>query len=73
MEYKRKTREMSQSTKDKISAKLTGRKHTLETRKKISDGQKRAWAKIPNKQTFEILWGNNNDKICTRNGNEKTN
>lgn len=47
--YKRKTREMPQYVKDKISAKLTGRKLSDETKKKISDGQKEAWAKIPKK------------------------
>ena len=38
---------MSQATKDKISAKLTGRKLSQETKNKISQGQKNAWAKIP--------------------------
>lgn len=40
---------MPQYVKDKISAKLTGRKLSDETKKKISDGQKEAWAKIPKK------------------------
>lgn len=47
MEYKRKFRAMPLQTKEKISASLTGRKHSEETKRKISDGQKRAWAKIP--------------------------
>ena len=48
-DYKRKTREMPQYVKDKISATLTGRKLSDETKKKISDGQKEAWAKTPKK------------------------
>lgn len=52
MEYKRKFRAMPLQTKEKISASLTGRKHSEETKKKISDGQKRAWAKIPYKNTI---------------------
>lgn len=46
-EYKRKTRKMSQETKDKISKAMSGRKLSEETKKKISEGQKAAWAKIP--------------------------
>lgn len=49
MAYKRKYRNMSQETKDKISAALKGHIHSEETKKKISEGQKRAWAKIPYK------------------------
>lgn len=49
MEYKRKFRAMPQQTKQKISASLTGRKHSEETKRKISLGQKRAWAQIPYK------------------------
>ena len=45
--YKRTSREMSQSVKDKISSRLKGRKLSDETKKKISDGQRRAWAMIP--------------------------
>lgn len=61
--YKRQTREMPQHVKDKISAKLKGRTLSDETRKRISDGQKNAWSKIPNKQTFDSLWSSdeNND------------
>lgn len=47
--YRRKTREMPQHVKDKISASLRGRTLSDETKKKISDGQKEAWAKIPKK------------------------
>ena len=57
---------MPQYVKDKISAKLTGRKLSDETKKRISDGQRRAWAQIPQKQNVSTLWPtsqeNNNDK-----------
>lgn len=48
-EYRRKTREMPQYVKDKISAAMRGHRHSDETREKISLGQKRAWAQIPPK------------------------
>ena len=38
---------MPQETKNKISFALTGRKLSDETKKKISDGQKLAWSRIP--------------------------
>lgn len=66
--YKRQSREMPQVVKDKISAKLTGRKLSDETKKRISDGQRRAWAQIPQKQDTSTLWptsqenNKNNDK-----------
>lgn len=73
--YKRQTREVSQEVRAKISASLKGRTVTPETRKKISDGQKRAWARIPKKtQTFEVLWGNdNNEDTTSNNGSKKAN
>lgn len=40
---------MPQYVKDKISKTLTGRKLSDETKKKISDGQREAWSKIPKK------------------------
>lgn len=48
-DYKRKTREMPQYVKDKISAAMMGHRHSDETREKISLGQKKAWAQIPPK------------------------
>ena len=60
--YKRKTREMPQWVKDKISAKLKGRTLSDETKQKISDGQKAAWAKIPLKQTTDTIWGTSDEK-----------
>ena len=51
--YKRTSREMTQYVKDKISAKMMGRKLSQETKNKISIGQKNAWAKIPHIQPKE--------------------
>lgn len=51
--YKRKTREMSDKTKQKISAKLKGRKKSAETCKSISDGLKIYWHSIPTSKTSE--------------------
>ncbi len=45
--YKRQWRDMPQTTKDKISLALTGRKLSDETKRKISAGQKLAWSRIP--------------------------
>lgn len=72
-QYKRQTREMPQATKDKISAKLKGRKLSDVTRKRISDGQKRAWAQIPKKQDVTDLWltQQNKDQKTNDNGTEK--
>lgn len=62
---------MSQATKDKISAKLTGRKLSQETKNKISQGQKNAWAKIPyvepQQQQFGYIEKTNNN---TSNAND---
>lgn len=51
--YKRKTREMSDETKQKISAKLKGRRKSAETCKSISDGLKIYWHSIPSNKTSE--------------------
>lgn len=58
--YKRTSREVSDETRQKISQALTGRKHSLETRQKISDGQKAAWARIP--QTTDV-WDTENKRV----------
>ena len=54
-QYKRKTREMADSTKQKISAALRGRKKTPTHCQAISDGLKAEtggyWSKIAPKQT----------------------
>ena len=44
--YKRTTREMPQETKDKISAKLRGRKKSITHCQAISKGLKKAWSCI---------------------------
>ena len=44
--YKRKTREMPQEVKDKISNSLRGRKKSFQHSLAISKGQKRAWEQI---------------------------
>lgn len=49
--YKRKTREMSEETKQKISAKLKGRRKSAQTCKSISDGLKIYWHSIPPSKT----------------------
>lgn len=74
IEYKRQTREMPQYVRDKIAAKLRGRKLSDETKRRISDGQKRAWAQIPKHQEFNDLWptNNNNSKDPKGNGTETT-
>jgi hypothetical protein len=44
--YKRTSREMPQQTRDKISAKLRGRKKSVTHRQAISKGLKKAWSCI---------------------------
>ena len=67
--YKRTSRQMPQYVKDKISAKMTGRKPSQETKNKISQGQKNAWAKIPHiqpeEQTFGYIDTSNNNSTNT--------
>ena len=48
---------MPQYVKDKISAKMQGRKLSQETKNKISIGQKNAWAKIPHIEPQEQSFG----------------
>ena len=68
-QYKRQYREMPQATKDKIAAKLRGRKLSDEPKKRISDGQKRAWAQIPQRQGFNDLWPTQQDNNENEQGN----
>lgn len=71
-QYKRQTREMPQATKDKIAAKMRGRKLSDTTKKRISDSLKKAWAQIPPQQDFDKLWPtDNNTKNEQGNGTEK--
>jgi hypothetical protein len=51
--YKRKTREMSDETKQKISSKLKGRRKSAQTCKSISDGLKIYWHSIASRKTSE--------------------
>lgn len=71
-QYKRQTRQMPQYVKDKISAKLRGRKLSDTTKQRISDGQKRAWAQIPKRQEFKDLWPNDNEENEQDNGTKAT-
>ena len=71
--FKRQSREMPQYVKDKISATLTGRKLSDETKRRISDEQKRAWAQIPPTKDVTDLWPtNNNNENERENGTETT-
>lgn len=51
--YKRKTREMSDITKQKISQKLKGRTKSAQHCERISQGLKNAWATIEPKVKTE--------------------
>ena len=59
--YKRQSRQMPQAVRDKIAAKLKGRKLSPETKKRISDGQKRAWAQIPPQKDVTDIWPTENN------------
>lgn len=71
-EYKRQTREMPQATKDKIAAKMRGRKLSDETKKRISDGQRKAWAQIPHQKDVTDLWPTSNDNNNENEQNDGT-
>ncbi|MBO5044936.1 MAG: hypothetical protein J6C45_07850 [Alistipes sp.] len=51
MEYKRKQRSMSDITKQKISAKLKGRRKSFQHCQNISKGLEGYWHQIPQQQT----------------------
>ena len=51
--YKRKTREMDEVTKQKISNSLKGRKKSTQHCQAISNGLKKAWEQIPYKNNAE--------------------
>lgn len=58
--YKRKTREMSDATKQKISQKLKGRMKSPSHRQSISKGLKAMWSTIePKKETSTDTAPNN--------------
>lgn len=70
-QYKRQTRQMPQATRDKIAAAMRGRKLSPETKKRISDGQRKAWAQIPPTKDVTDLWPtNNNNENERENGTE---
>lgn len=72
--YKRQSRQMPQAVRDKIAAKLKGRKLSPETKKRIADGQKRAWAKIqPQKDVTDVWPTDNNANNENGYGNNKKN
>lgn len=51
MEYKRKFREMDDTTKMKISQALKGRSKSSTTKDRISSGLRNYWSKVQNKPT----------------------
>lgn len=51
--YKRKTREMDDVTRQKISNSLRGRKKSAQHCQNISNGLKKAWENIPYKNNAE--------------------
>ncbi|MBQ2396262.1 MAG: hypothetical protein II304_04355 [Bacteroidales bacterium] len=61
-------REMAQSTKDKISAKLRGRKLTDQHKQNISNSLKNAWSQVPQTTTSNLWSDDENNEDNT--GNE---
>lgn len=53
MERKRKYRQMSDETKQKISRSLKGKTKTQKHKENISKGLKRYWGKVPNRPDVE--------------------
>ena len=49
MEYKRKYRQLSDSTTQKISQSLKGRSKGITHKENISTGLKKYWSQVPNK------------------------
>lgn len=64
------SRTMPQAQKDKISASLRGRKMSDETKKKIGDKVRQAWASVP--KTTGNLWATDdeNNDINTNSQND---
>ena len=46
-EYKRRTRHLSQKTRQKISKTLTGRRKSADHSRHIAEGMKKYWASVP--------------------------
>ena len=61
-------RVMPQDVRDKISSSLTGRKLSDETKERISQGVKNAWAKVPQKVD---LWGIERNNESENNVNDE--
>ena len=57
MEYKRKQRSMSYITKQKISAKMKGRRKSLLHRSNISKGLENYWQQIPQQNNGNTING----------------
>lgn len=55
MEYKRKQRSMNDITKQKISAKLKGRRKTPSHAANISKGLEHYWQQIPQQQADDTI------------------
>lgn len=53
MEYKRKYRQMSDETKQKISQSLKGRGKSMTHKENISNGLRGYWKQIPNRPDVE--------------------
>lgn len=53
-------RQMPQSTKDKISAKLKGRKRPNDVKEKISQSLKKVWSQVP-QTTTSNFWSVNRE------------
>ncbi len=68
-EYRRQSRQMPQEVRDKIAAKLKGRKLSDETKRRISDGQRKAWAQIPHQKDVADLWPTNDYENESEQGN----
>lgn len=62
-------REMAQSTKDKISAKMRGRKLTDQHKQNISNSLKNAWSQVPQTTTGN-LWATDDENNEDNTGNE---
>ena len=63
-------RQMPQVTKNKISSSLTGRKLSDETKERISQSVKKAWARVPKDVK---LWGTERNNESENNVNDEKN
>ena len=75
-EYKRKYRELSDATKEKISKSLTGKKRDYTTRQKLSNSLKNYWKSVPSRDDEHIamqeyLTGEKNNDVKSSNTYEQ--